>query len=74
MLNLHYNELIGKTEEWEGKKYLIVDDYTLDKVLDKIKRISIINLEDNKIMISTDDIIFRRYYFKKCCHVNDMCY
>ena len=37
MLNLYYHKLIGKTEENEGKK-LIVDDYTLDKVLDKIKK------------------------------------
>ena len=55
MLNLHYDELIGKTEKWKGKKYLIIDDYPLDKVLDKIKRIDILNLEDNKIMINTDD-------------------
>ena len=32
------DELIGKTEEYEGTKYMIVDDYTLDKVLDKIKK------------------------------------
>ena len=32
-LRLHYDELIGKTEEHEGKKYLIVDDYMLDIVL-----------------------------------------
>ena len=55
MLNLHYDELIGKTEGWKGKKYLIVDDYPLDKVLDKIKRIAIINLQDNNIIINTDD-------------------
>ena len=34
MLNLYYDELIGKIEEYEGKKYLVVDDNTLDKVLD----------------------------------------
>ena len=28
-----------KTEEDKGKKYLMVDDYMLDKVLDKIKKI-----------------------------------
>ena len=27
MLNLYYPELMGKTEEYEGKKYLITDDY-----------------------------------------------
>ena len=29
--------LILKIEEHEGKKYLMVDDYMLNKVLDKIK-------------------------------------
>ena len=33
----------------------MVDDYTLDKVLDKIKRIGIKKLEDIKILIDTDD-------------------
>ena len=31
MLRLHYEELIGKAEEHEEKKYLTVDDYMLDK-------------------------------------------
>ena len=35
MLNLHYYELLGKIEEYEGKKILIIDDYLLDKSLDK---------------------------------------
>ena len=38
MLNLYYHELMGKIEEYEWKRYLMVDDYTLDKVLDKIKK------------------------------------
>ena len=38
MLCLHYNELMGKIKENEGKKYLMVNDYILDKVLDKIKK------------------------------------
>ena len=36
LLSLHYNELIGKTEEHEEKN-LIVDDYILNKVLREIK-------------------------------------
>ena len=39
----------------KGKKYFMVDDYTLDKVLDKIKRIDIEKLDDTKILIETDD-------------------
>ena len=30
---------MGKIGEHEGKKYLMVDDYVLDKVLDNIKEI-----------------------------------
>ena len=36
MLNLYYDELIGKIEEYEGKKNLIVDNYTLGKVLKNV--------------------------------------
>ena len=37
MLSLHYHELVGKIKEHKGKKYLMVNDHMLDKVLDKIK-------------------------------------
>ena len=48
MLNLHYHKLMVKTEENEGKKYLTVDCYMLDKVLHKIKEIiSIGKLDEN---------------------------
>ena len=43
MLNLYYDELVGKAKKYEGEKYLIVDDYTLDKELHKIKSIGIIS-------------------------------
>ena len=39
MLTLYYHELIGKIEEHEGKMYLMIDDYMLDKRLSKIKMI-----------------------------------
>ena len=39
MCRLYYHELIGKIKEHEGKKYLMVDDYVIDKVLDRIKNI-----------------------------------
>ena len=39
MLSLHYHELMGNIKEHEGKKYLMADDYMLDKVLEKIKEI-----------------------------------
>ena len=41
MLNLYYGKLIGKIEEYEGKNYLMVDDFTLDNVLHKIKTVGL---------------------------------
>ena len=38
MLSLHYHKLMGKIEEREEKKYFMVNDYMLDKVLDKINK------------------------------------
>ena len=46
---------MGKTEEQE-EKHLMVDDYMLDKVLDKVKGIiTIEKFDDTKILIDTDD-------------------
>ena len=56
MLSLYFHELMGKIEELEGKKYLMVDDYIVDKVLDKIKEIiGIEKFDDTRILIDTDD-------------------
>ena len=60
IIRLHYDELIGKIEEHEWKKYLMVPDYMLDKELGKIKKlIGIEKLDDNfgwyKILVDTDD-------------------
>ena len=56
IMSLHYYELMGKTEGHEGKKYLIVNDYILDKVLGKIKEIiDIVKFDDNKNLIDADD-------------------
>ena len=54
-LNLYYEKFIGRVEEYEGKKYLMVDDYALDKVWDKIKRIDIKKLDSTKILANTGD-------------------
>ena len=44
-----------KIKEHEGRKYLIVHDYMLHKVLDKIKEIiGILELDDSKILIDPD--------------------
>ena len=56
MLSLHYHELMGKIKEHKGNKYLMVNDYILDKVSDKIKEtISIVKFDDTKILMDTDD-------------------
>ena len=39
IITLHYNELIRKIEDHEGKKYLMFGDLILGKVLEKIKEI-----------------------------------
>ena len=56
MLNLHYYELMGKIEEHEGKKYLMIDDYMLDKVLGRINElINIEKFDVTKISVGKDD-------------------
>ena len=43
-------------EEHEGKSYLMVDDYMLDKVLDKMKEIlGIKKFDFTEILIDTND-------------------
>ena len=39
MLSLYFDKLMGKIKEHERKKYLMIDGYMLNKVLDKIKEI-----------------------------------
>ena len=77
MLSLHYHELVGKITDDEGKKYLIVDDYMLDKILDKIKEtIDIEKFDDTKILIDTDDqlpddITFKNVVILMTCVIKD---
>ena len=74
MLSLHYHELMGKIKEHEGKKYMMVNDYMLEKVLDKNKgSIGIVKFDDTKILIDTDDklldyITFRNVVILITCH------
>ena len=73
MLSLYYHELMRKIEEHKQKKYFMVDNYLLDKVLDRIKMtIGIEKFDDTKISNETDDKL--PCYFKKCCNINYMCY
>ena len=72
---------MGKIEEREGKKYLIVDGYMLDIVLDKIKEtigikksdysqywlIWIIKIADNKFL----DITFKNVFILMTCNIKD---
>ena len=51
MLSLYYHELMGKSEEHKGKKYLMAEDYMPNKVLDKIKnKISIEHFDNTNIL------------------------
>ena len=57
--------LMRKIEEHEVEKYLTVDDYMLDKVLDKITEIiNIEKLDDIKILIETDNKLSDDITFK----------
>ena len=52
----------------------MVDDYVLNEVIDWIKRlIDIEEFDDAKILI-IQRYIARRYYFKRCCCINDICF
>ena len=56
MLSFHYHELMGNIKEHEGKKYLMVNDYILDKILDRNKEIiGIEEFDKTKILIDIDD-------------------
>ena len=47
---------MGKIEEYEEKKYLMVDDYMLHEALDKIKNIiGIEKFDDANILMDIDD-------------------
>ena len=51
-----FNGLIDKIEENKGKSCLIIDDYILDKVLDKLKKIiGTEKCDDTKILIDTNN-------------------
>ena len=52
--SLHYYELMAVIKK--QKKNLMLNDYMLDKVLDKInEKIGTVKLDDTKIMIDTDE-------------------
>ena len=50
MLSLYYHELIGEIKKNEGKKYLMINDYMQEKVLDKIKE-TIVNIVKNLMIL-----------------------
>ena len=60
MLGLDYPALTAKIEENVGKKYLIVDDYMLNKALAKVKEIiGIEKFDDTKDDNFPDNITFK---------------
>ena len=53
---------------------MIVGDYLIDKVLDKIKEITCIEkFDDTKIFINTDDKRSDDITLKKSCDINMLC-
>ena len=70
MLGLDYPALTAKIEENVGKKYLIVDDYMLNKALAKVKEIiGIEKFDDTKTLIDTDDNFSDNITFKNICDI-----
>ena len=70
MLGLDYPALTAKTEENVGKKYLIVDDYMLNKALAKVKEIiGTEKFDDTKTLIDTDDNFPDNITFKNICDI-----
>ena len=66
MLCLYYHELIKKIEEHEKKEYSMIDDFMLIKVLEKIKKMKVMDINDNtKILIGTDGKLPDGISFKK---------
>ena len=60
---------MGKVKEHVGKKYLMINDYVLDKVLDKINETKgIEKLNDLKSLSDVDDLLPDQITLK-----NDMC-
>ena len=77
MLSLYYDELMGNIEKHEGTKYLMVDDYMLDKVINKIKEIiGIKKFDRTKILVETenklpDDITLKNVVILITCVIKD---
>ena len=62
------SKITGKGRKASKKKCLVVDDYIINKVLDKIKGIINIKIsDDTKISIDTSECCKRLW---KCCDIN----
>ena len=58
ILPLHYPQLMEKFQEHEEKKYLMVNDYMLDKIVEKTKEtIAIVKFDDTEILNDADDTL-----------------
>ena len=58
MLSLHYHEIMGKNEEYEGKNIRLLMIICQIKILDKIKEtIGVVTFDDTKVLTDTDDKI-----------------
>lgn len=63
---------MGKIQEHEGKKYLMVDDYMLDKAIGKSKEIiDTEQFDDTKILIDFPDELLDDLILVTCFTKND---
>ena len=54
LLRLHYHEIMERNGEWE--KYMMLNDFMLDEVLEKIRMIiSTEKFDETKILIGADN-------------------
>ena len=75
MLSLYYHEVMGKIKAHERKKYLMIYDYMLHKVLGNIREaIGIEKFDDTKILIDIDDKLRDNITLKNVADINDMRY
>ena len=74
MLSLYYHELMEKVKKNRGRKYFMIDDYVLDKVLGKIKEIIGFEKFDETKIYNTHDRLPDDITFINILIFNGICY
>ena len=74
MLSLYYHELMEKVKKNRGRKYFMIDDYVLDKVLGNIKEIIGFEKFDETKIYNTHDRLPDDTTFRNILIFNGICY